>query len=267
MGAHVGGRALAALAPDLPDAAPFEAAGKPPACLLLHGFTGTPFEIRPVGEALARAGFAVRAPLLPGHGTTVDDLMDRRRREWCEATEDAAADLAKDGTIVLVGLSLGALLALRIAAVRPEIVRGVAALAPALRLSPWSEWPLAALARLRAAPRIGIPKMGGSDIRDRAMRARNPSYRAQPLRGAVQLYKLAREVEGLLGRVSAPILCIHGARDRTVPPAATDEVLRGVASADRQRVIMAESGHVLPLDVEREKVAREVVGFVERLAR
>lgn len=260
----MGGRALAA---DLPDAAPFESDGRAPACLLLHGFTGTPFEIRPLGEALVAAGFAVRAPLLPGHGTTVDDLMDRRRKEWCEASESAASNLAKDGPIVLVGLSLGALLALRIAALRPELVRGVVALAPALRLRAWSEWPLAALSKLRAAPRIGIPKMGGSDIRDRAMRARNPSYRSQPLRGAVQLYRLARDVEGLLGRVSAPILCIHGARDHTVPPFATDEVLRGVASAERHRVILPESGHVLPLDVEREKVAREVVAFVERIAR
>jgi len=261
----VGGRALAKLAPDLPDAAPFEAAGGPPPCLLLHGFTGTPFEIRPLGVALAAAGFAVRAPLLPGHGTTVDDLMDRRRVDWTEATEEEAVALAREGPIVLVGLSLGALLSLRIAAVRPEIVRGLVCLAPALRLRRWTEWPLAVLSRLRAAPRIGIPKMGGSDIRDRAMRERNPSYRAQPLRGAVQLFRLARDVRGLLGRVTAPILCIHGARDRTVPPHATDEVLRGVASAERQRVILPESGHVLPIDVERDRVAEEVVRFVRRV--
>jgi carboxylesterase len=262
----VGGRQVALLSPDLPDASPFEADGRAPACLLLHGFTGTPFEVRPIGEGLARAGFRVRAPLLPGPGTDVEDLMDRRRKEWCDASEEAALALAREGPIVLVGLSLGALLALRIAAVRPQIVLGVVALAPALRLMGWTAWPLAALSRLRAAPRIGIPKMGGSDIRDPAMRSRNPSYLVQPLRGAVQLYRLAREVEGMLGRVSAPILCIHGARDRTVPPSATDEVLRRVASAERHKVVLPESGHVLPLDVERAKVVSEVIGFVERLA-
>jgi len=267
MGAHVGGRSLARLSDALPDAAEYESAGKAPGCLLLHGFTGTPFEVRPVAEALAARGFAVRAPLLPGHGTDVADLMDRRRREWCEAAAaEAEALAALHGPVVLVGLSLGALLALWVAAERPALVRGVAALAPALRLRAWNEWPLAAMSRWKAAPRWAISKLGGSDIRDPEMRRRNPAYGAHPLRSAVQLYRLGRDVEGMLGRVTAPILCIHGARDRTVPPFATDLVLRGVASTDRRRVILGESGHVLPLDVEREKVAAEVVAFVERLA-
>jgi carboxylesterase len=235
------------------DPSPFEAAGRPPACLVLHGFTGTPFEVRPVAEALAAAGYEVRAPTLPGHGTSADDLQDRRRREWSEFVEDRAAGLAAaHGPIVAMGLSLGALLALRLAADRPELVRGIVCLAPALRLRAWSEWPLAAMSRWKAAPRFGVPKLGGSDIRDPIMRRANPSYRTQPLRGAVQLYRLARDVEGVLGRISAPILCVHGARDRVVPPFATDEVLRGVASRDRTRVILPESAHVLPLDVEKE---------------
>jgi len=253
-------------APD-PDPSPFGQEGRAPACLVLHGFTGTPFEVRPVAEALAAAGYAVRAPALPGHGTTADDLQDRRRKEWCDFVEaESEALAAKNGPIVAMGLSLGALLALRLAATRPELVRGIVCLAPALRLRAWSEWPLAAMSRWNAAPRFGIPKLGGSDIRDPQMRRRNPGYRTQPLRAAVQLYRLARDVEKVLGRISTPILCIHGARDHVVPPFATDEVLRGVASKDRTRVILPESAHVLPLDVEKDEVCRVILSFVGRIS-
>ena len=107
--------------------APFELPGKRPACLLIHGFTGTPWDVRPLGEALARAGHAVRAVRLPGHGTTPRAMLEAGAPDWLLACDEALAELP--GTQVAVaGLSLGALLALVLAARHPRRVAAVAAM-------------------------------------------------------------------------------------------------------------------------------------------
>ena len=104
--------------------------------MLLVGFTGTPSEMRPIGEALAKRGYAVRAPLLPGHGTCVEDLAATTWPQWFAAAMDEWTDLGSRSPMrVIAGLSMGALLALHLAHDRPREVRAVAALAPALELT------------------------------------------------------------------------------------------------------------------------------------
>src|SRR5439155_12612378 len=86
-------------------------------CLLVHGFTATPDEMRPFGEALARRGFPVRGVRLAGHGTSVADLARTGAADWIASVEAGRAALARDvAHVALVGMSLGALLALHLAA-------------------------------------------------------------------------------------------------------------------------------------------------------
>jgi pimeloyl-ACP methyl ester carboxylesterase len=92
-GLHSAARAWEGVPPlDPAKAAPFEFPGKRPACLLIHGFTGTPWDVRPLGEALARAGHAVRALRLPGHGTTPRAMLEVRAPDWLLACDEALAE-------------------------------------------------------------------------------------------------------------------------------------------------------------------------------
>src|SRR5207245_5484456 len=97
-------------------AAPFSLGDGEDACLLLHGLTGSPAEVRPVGEALAAAGFRAVGPLLPGHGTKPDDLDTVTRGEMIDAARNALLSLRGSRRIFICGLSMGALLALQLAA-------------------------------------------------------------------------------------------------------------------------------------------------------
>src|SRR6266542_836760 len=105
-------------------------------CLLLHGFTGTPCEMRPLGERLAERGYTVRAPLLPGHGTRVEDLAPTTWEDWYASALASWQELGAETVArVVAGLSMGALLALHLAHARPHEVSALAALAPALELA------------------------------------------------------------------------------------------------------------------------------------
>jgi len=123
--------------------------------VLVHGFTGTPYEVRYLGVELARDGFTVRAPLLPGHGTSIDDLDRTRWEDWAEAVERAVDALrVRCGRVAVVGQSLGGLLALHVGSQRKDVF-AVGSLAAPLwldglsgKVARWTQGPLARLKRL-----------------------------------------------------------------------------------------------------------------------
>lgn len=227
--------------------------------LCLHGLTGTPYEIRPIGEALARAGFSVDGPALPGHATTPESLAAVDAFEvWLDAAR-AAADRLRERhrRVYAAGLSMGGLLSLALAA--EARVDALAVIGTPLRLPlpvrllvPWA-W------RLRPF----LKKDGGSDIRDEAARARHPSYPVMPLRAVAHLVALQRAVEAALPRIVQPIFVGHGALDRTARPADAEEIARRVGSACSQLRRYERSGHVVPVDLDGPALASDVVAFFD----
>jgi carboxylesterase len=247
---------------DLPAAAPGDE--RAPGIVLVHGFTGTPYEMRYLGEALARQGFAVRGPRLPGHGTSLEDLDRQTWQDWAGAVDDAYDAMRRRHDLVaVIGQSLGGLLALCLGARRTEAL-AIGALAAPLWLPPLAARVARATQRgwLRRVRRL--PKLGGSDVRDRRVRAENPAYPAIPTRALGQLLALMEVTDAALPALARPgappVLVLHGAEDHTAPVACAPYIAER-AGATRLR-ILPRSYHLIAADVERDVVTAEVATFV-----
>lgn len=241
---------------------PFVLSGERADVLLLHGYTGTPYEVRPVADELASRGFSCRAPLLPGHGTIASELNRVKAEGWLAAAHRAFDLLDRSRPRLVVGASMGGLLALLIAADRPGEVTGVALLAPALRFFPSAQLALgfAEVGAVRVVDQVRKVQTGG-DLGDEEARGKNPCYTTLPVAGMGELSRLARWARRSLPDVRVPVCVVHGARDRTIPPRASAEVARGVRSDWVERYVLPRSRHVIGLDVERDRVCNIVADF------
>jgi len=245
---------------------PFFLGDGPDACLLLHGLTGSPAEMRPVGEALAAAGFRALGPLLPGHGTTPDDLDATTREDMLEAARSALLSLQGSRRLFLCGLSMGALLAVHLAARSwareglPDL-SALGLLAPAIEFSGMTWVFTNVVGRMPAFPLI--LKKGPRDIERPDERGVEGAYSAVPMRWGAELRQLSKEALALAKRVRAPALILQGALDHTVAPAGSRRLARALGSSRVEVQILPESGHVLPLDRESGEVCRSVVRFFQ----
>jgi carboxylesterase len=232
----------------------------------VHGFTATPEEVRPLGDALAAAGFPCRAVRLPGHGTVVSDLATVSHREWISTVETAVRTMAADvPRVAIAGVSLGALLGLAVAAAGDPAVHALALLATPLRFADERTAALRFVAWVPGAIRPDrlIRKRRGRDIVDEAARARSVAYDAMPLTAVVELLRLRARVKRAIARITQPVLALHGRRDRTAPVANVEVLRRLFAGHPLDVEIFERSGHVLTEDGERDAVAARVVGFLE----
>lgn len=250
-----------------PRLVPFDLGAGPPV-LLVHGFTGTPFEMRYLGGRLARAGFHAVGVRLPGSGTDPYALERARATDWIN--EVRAALLRLDPSpqgVHLVGLSMGALIAAILAADHPGRVASLTMCAPALRLSAGRSL-LMGLTRLRLlTPRLRFVQKRPSDLRDPLMRRRLPSIGRIPAAAAEQFALVRAWARPALARVRAPTAVVYSEQDRTVPPRAALECAALVGSRPVRMVRLERSSHVLTLDVERARVADEIERFIRDVAR
>jgi carboxylesterase len=245
---------------------PFLWPAGPLGCLLLHGFTSTPYEMRFLGERLAGAGHTVAAVRLAGHGTIPEDLERSGWRDWYRSAEAGAGDLAAHCTrIVAVGLSMGALLALQLAYDRPAQVGGLVLLSTALQLSNrWSGLSGSLGLLAPALPeRMRFIAKRASDIADPEARRLQPGYRRIPLRSVAELTALQRRVRRLLPRIGQPVLAIHARQDHTAP-LANLSLLRRLPNL-REAIVLEQSYHVISVDREKERVADAVVRFANEI--
>jgi carboxylesterase len=243
------------------DAGPFSlgpVGGPGPAVLCLHGLSGTPYEVRPPAEALARHGFACVGPLLPGHGEPWQRLAATSESAWLEVAKEAFDQLSETHERVYVlGLSMGGLLALSLAVRRP--VEGLLVLATPLRL----RWLLRIAVPILASFVGSVAKNSG--IADPEALGRHPGTDRMPLRSVVNVMRLQKQVERELPKVEAPIHLIFSRRDPTVDPEDAERILELVSSPRRTVRYVDRSLHVVTVDFDREEVARECVGFLQQL--
>jgi carboxylesterase len=237
----------------------FELHGDHVGVLLLHGFSGAPVEMRPLGEALARHGRSVLAPRMPGHGTQHQDLAGVPWEQWVEAGIEGFDRLRSTCDEVFVcGFSMGSLVGAHVCAEKPA--SGLVALAPALR----SKAPLwaAGLARF-VKPTV---KNSPPEKRTHLPEGNAPiwCYDELPTSAVHELHKLMKRTPKVLPQVTCPLLVVHGRHDPVLVEEGARQYLALVDNGDKDLVWLENTGHGVPVETEREAVFQRVNQFIDR---
>jgi carboxylesterase len=232
--------------------------------LLVHGFTGSPPEMRLVGDYLNTAGLTVSAPLLPGHGTRVEDMYAVRWTGWAACVETAYRELAArcqeaGGQAFIAGLSLGSLLSMNFAAAHPELP-GAILYSPAT----WIQNPLLPVTPLARYFIKTQPVSGDSDLVDPEADARLWCYDSYPVAGAAELYSLQRRVRRLLPMLEPPLLIVYSTGDRAIHPTSARRTFDLAGSQDKQIIELDQSGHAITVDSQWRYVAEQTLAWVKR---
>lgn len=248
--------------PVIPGCEPWShtAAEGAPGALVVHGFTGAPSSMRTLAEAFAAAGFHVELPRLPGHGTSVADMMTTSWADWSGEADAAYARLAaRSSKVVVAGLSMGGSLTLRLGADHPEIA-GLVCVNPATQ--PQGPDMTEAIRQMVEAGTDTFPAIG-SDIADPDQT--EIAYDATPLRQLLSLMEdglapLADE----LPRMRMPLLLMNSPQDHVVEPAQA-EFLASTYGGPVERITLERSYHVATQDFDRELIETSAVEFARRV--
>jgi carboxylesterase len=237
---------------------PFFLPGGPLGVLLSHGWTATTAEVRLLAEFLNARGYTVSCPLLPGHGTTVQEMNRCRWQDWLSALEKAYQELSQKCQKVAVGgESMGALLTLYLSSLHPEIAAVLSNAVAITTVSPLMK---------RIVPLIALFK---------EYRYRKPEpwtivddrwkgYPVEPFPAAVQLFRLQAALLPRLGLIKQPILILHGRLDTSALPESAEILYRSVSSPVKELHWLEKSHHCLLLDEEWEQAANLTAQFLER---
>lgn len=234
------------------------------AALVLHGFGDTPQSVATLCDALARAGYAVEAPLLPGHGRTLASLHRADERQWlAEARAAWLALRSRYGTCVLAGQSMGGALAVLLAAEEPPAALVLSA--PFLAATPAFQ----RAARWAWAWGLWQPYVETADprsIRDAEGLIASRAYGAATSRSLRALERLMRQAQAALPRVTAPTLYVQSPEDNRIPQAGAARAFAQLGAAEKQLVWRPGEGHVLLADRGRDAVSALAVQWVQRHA-
>jgi carboxylesterase len=234
--------------------------GRRIAVLLSHGFTGSPFSMRPWGEHLGALGYGVHVPRLPGHGTSWEELNDLRFDDWYGEATRVFDQLCLDhDAIVLGGLSMGGAIVLRLAAEHPERVAGVMVVNAALASGRLDLKVLPLVKRL-----VPSLKAIGDDIKKPG--TSEHAYPRTPLRALDSFRRAWPEIVAALPSVTAPLLVFRSAVDHVVDDRSHPIILDRVGSTDVRQVTLPESFHVATLDHDAPTIFEESAAFVARVA-
>lgn len=238
------------------NAQPFSLGSGRDICLLIHGFTATPAQLRPLGERLAAAGYRAEGILLPGHGSTIQDMEKSGWKQWLNAAVEAATRLREEGDrLCVLGVSMGGILSLLLG--ERGLADAVVSMAAPMRIYGGGSarfarfiWPFY---RYRKWPPVEKPDfLTDYDI----------EYGMTPVRRVPDLNRLMLLAERDLKRLACPLLVVQSHTDETVRPVSADIIYTGVSSREKELMMLERSPHVLTLGPEREAVYQRILMFI-----
>ena len=234
-------------------------------CLVTHGFTGTPKEMRWLGEYLNRLGYTVCGIRLNGHATRPEDMIRSSRRDWLLSVEDGY-NLLRSCTdqVFLLGLSMGGILSL--IAATTLAVRGVVAMSTPFNLPkiPLPLWGIRILSRLKPyRPKGKVPGSGWFDL---AAFQQHVAYPENPLRSGVELKLLMDEMHAALPKIRVPVQLIHSRDDGYVLRESMQQIYDLLTTSDKHMLWVEGGGHVITEEPTRATVFKAAADFVERVS-
>ncbi|HIE25498.1 MAG TPA: alpha/beta fold hydrolase [Anaerolineales bacterium] len=248
----------------IPSAEPFYFPGNKSGCLLVHGFTGAPKEMRWMGEYLAEEGFSVLGVRLAGHATEPEDMIRTRYVDWMNSVEDGYHLLK--GTVdrvFLIGLSMGGALSLLMAS-KLEVA-GVFAMSTPYKIDD----PRIKFTKLMSLFISYLPKTGaepGTTWFDKEAWQSHVSYPKNPARSISELTQLLTEMRAVLPQLDLPVQLVHSRNDTYVPSDSMEKIYADLGSADKKMMWVSESGHVIPREPAKAEVFPASVEFLRRVS-
>ena len=243
----------------IPGAEPLFHEGDRVGALVLHGYTGNPATMRPLAEAFVGAGFTVSMPRLPGHGTTIEDMLDTTWSDYTAEVERAYLELAEHAEqVVVAGLSMGGTLAAWLTARHPEIA-GLVLINAAVK-PPEAGSKEFIQAMIDAGDTIA-PAVG-SDLADPD--AHEPAYEGSPLVPLLSMFEAIEELQGDLPSITRPALVMQAPQDHVVDPSSADHVA-GLLGGPVERLSLDRSYHVATLDYDKDLIAERAIEFARRV--
>jgi carboxylesterase len=228
-------------------------------CLLLHGFTSSLDTVNGLVPRLERNGIPYRMPILRGHCTTPEDMVGVTWHDWYADAEKALLDLSPEvQTSVVVGLSLGGLVALQLGMEHADKLAGVVTVAAALRAAD----PLAPLAPVLAKIFKFWPIDPHKAYTDQELAEKSTNYRRCSTDSSISFLEYGRLIEQRLPELRLPILIIETHQDKVIKPESAQIIHDRVSSPEKRLVWFEKSGHEMMQDLEREAVFDTIERFL-----
>ncbi len=225
-------------------------------CLLVHGFTGTPSSLRPMGEFLADNNITVLGVRLSGHGTNVEDMHNCSYKDWISSAEEGLQELKKYCQyIYIAGLSMGGSLSLHLAYHYPEAIKGVIPICapvfmndPKMKLVPFLKYFVKT-----------VPAIGGN-LKD--PEAEEITYDKTSVPAIHQLIQLLDIVKKELPSIYQPALIFASLEDAVVSPQNASYIYNNIGSSLKELVWLENSYHVATLDYDKELIFKKTLKFI-----
>ncbi|TDX48038.1 alpha/beta hydrolase [Orenia marismortui] len=237
-------------------AQPFFFKGNDEACLLIHGFTGSAGHMRYLGEFLNQeGGYTISAPLLPGHGTSVEDMEKRDWQEWIDYVKKEYKQLKEEyNKVYVMGLSMGGIISLILA--EEYNVGKVIPIAAPIKI-------YSKLAYLTPVLKY-FKRFKGSkaEILQSDQDDYDVYYGATPISTVPSLLKLMKIARKNLTKITVPTLIIQSKNDRTVKPISAEIIYKNISSQDKDILWLDNAGHVCTISDEKEIIHQQVLSFL-----
>lgn len=225
--------------------------------IFVHGFTGSPISMRPWADFFAKKGYAVSVPLLPGHGTTPEDLNHVKWQEWPKKVEEELDWMLNNGTTPFIfGLSMGGGTTLHVALKKSALLAGIVLVNPMIHVKSVPHqlaWVISRFQKMRSSVGDDIKKPGVTEH----------GYDSLPAVGIYQLLKMLSYTRKRLHDVTTPLMLFHSKDDHTLPVSNTEIIMKGVGSRVKQRIELVNSYHVATLDYDQDIIFENSLIFVE----
>lgn len=237
---------------------PFTYRGGKKAVLLLHGFTGSTVDVRMLGKYLQQRGYTCHAPLYKGHGMGPNKLIQTGPNDWWQDVLDGYNYLQAEGfqEIAVAGISLGGVFSLKVGAELP--VKGIVSMCAPMQAKDTDELYM----RVRNYAK-GYKQFEGKD--EEQIIAEMKEFEQIPMYSLTNLQQLIVDTSEKLDFITSPIFILQGALDDSLYKESAHIIYQNVNTEEKQLKWYEQSGHIITLGKEREKVYEDIYQFLDPL--